>query len=246
MKIIIVSFVILIGISSCQSSLQGVRNESQLTDTLIYAGAVDGSLINIQVLKGASFNHPSFVFWLEDMDGNYLETLMITKAYATGTFEHGQLNDSTWSDKPGKSYQPAALPFWTYKKGATSDKDFIPSQEHPFVDAYTSATPLNNFVYISHISEQPSSFRVLCEVNQTWDWNRFWTNSKFPKNLFYKNSAQPSLVYAVTIHHNNTTTEYHLNPIGHGHPSGANGSLNTDLSTLTTSKKIFQEITIKF
>jgi len=45
----------------------------------------------------------------------------------------------------------------------------------------------------------PISFRVLLEVNQPWDWNAYWNNDKYLDEPDYKTSAQPSVVYAVTI-----------------------------------------------
>jgi polyphosphate kinase len=37
-----------------------------------------------------------------------------------------------------------------------------------------------------------------------------------------------------------------LNPIGHGHYSGKDGKLYTDISTLTTAKNIAEKLTIRF
>jgi hypothetical protein len=83
----------------------------------------------------------------------------------------------------------------------------------------------------------------LIEVNQTWDWNEFWTNNKFPENSAYKHSAQPSLIYATTVREGEH--EFHLNPIGHGDAKGESGKLYTDISSITTAKNIFRAINIE-
>lgn len=87
-----------------------------------------------------------------------------------------------------------------------------------------------------------AKYKVLLEVNQPWDWNRYWTNNKFPDSRAYSHSAQPSAVYAVTI--NATDSEFYLNPIGNGNPAGETGKLYTNLSTLSTALDIFSSIKI--
>jgi hypothetical protein len=197
---------------------------------------------NINIIKGESFNHPTFVIWIEDMNENYLETVFITKSFATGVFGHGALSDSTWDNKPGESIQPAALPYWTYKKGLIDAVQLVPTKEHPFVDAYTGATPKGNFEMETGLTSTERPYRILVEVNQTWDWNYFWTNNKYPESTNYKHSAQPSLIYAVTV--NEYEKEFYLNPIGHGDPKGESGMLYTDISTLTGAKEIFKSIKV--
>ncbi len=176
------------------------------------------------------------------MNGKYIRTLFITKSYASGIFGHQIVGDSIWMSKAGKSIQPAALPYWTYKKGLINGKILVPTPENQFVDAVTGATPESDFEFKSMISLKDSTTRILLEVNQTWDWNRFWTNNKFPDSPAYKHSSQPSLIYAVTVNISDKT--FYLNPIGHGCPKGESGKLFTDISTLTTAKEIFKEIKI--
>jgi hypothetical protein len=87
-------------------------------------------------------------------------------------------------------------------------------------------------------------FRVLFEVNQPWDSNDFWTNNKYSDDFNYQTSLQPALVYEVIIKLEITKTGYILKPIGHSHPSGANGNIFTDLSTITTASDIFSKIEV--
>lgn len=205
----------------------------------------DGSKIEITLLNGKSFNHPTYVIWQEDMEGNYIKTLFVTKSYASGIFENKMIDDSIWFKEEGSSPQPAALPYWTYKKGLIAGQYLLPSPEHPFVDAYSGATPQNDFKFITSSQNNKTQYKILLEVNQAWDWNKYWTNVKFENNNSYNHSAQPSLIYSVTINHEDTI--YYLNAIGHGDPKGESGKLFTNLSTLTTPKEIFKtlQITIK-
>ena len=83
------------------------------------------------------------------------------------------------------------------------------------------------------------------EINQAWDSNDFWTNNKIPDDLNYYTSLQPAIVYAVTIEQEDSTNEFFMNPIGHSHPSGANGKLFTNLMTLTSAKEIAKKIIVR-
>jgi hypothetical protein len=201
----------------------------------------DPSLINlndelcISFEKGNGFNHPTFVVWLETLEGQYIKTLLVTKSYASGIFNYKMQGDTIWRNEAGESIQPAALPYWTSKIGN------VPTKAKPFVDAYTAATPKSDFKY-NTIKPKADAYRILVEVNQTWDWNKYWTNNKYPDSDAYKHSAQPSVIYAVNI--NNSDKTYYLNPIGHGDPKGETGKLFTDLSSLTSAKQIFSEIKV--
>lgn len=193
--------------------------------------------------KGQYFNHPTFVIWQEDLQGNYQKTLFITKSYATGIFRHEMRGDTAWLETPGKSIQEAALPFWTHKKGLIEGKYLIPEPEHPFVDAYSGATPKGSFKYETNNKIQTNTYKIFIEINQTWDWNKYWTNNKYPESFAYKHSAQPSLIYSAEINESDST--YFFQTIGHGDPNGSSGDLFPDLSTLTTAKEIFKQIKVE-
>jgi len=213
------------------------KNEESTVITI-----ADNSNQTICVTKGSSFDHPTFVIWKEDNEGNYISTIYITKAYSSGKYSHEMVNDSLWLNREGPSYQPASLPYWTYKKGLINNTDLVPSIENPLVDAYTGATPTTNFIIKSKNDYSNKEYRILFEVNQFGDWNSFWTNDKYPQSNAYKHSAQPSLIYSVTI--DNSKSEYLLEPIGHGDPIGLGGNLFADISTLTTAKQILKEIKV--
>jgi len=235
--ILATSLISIIALSGCNSSEK--TTSSYIKQSIIID--VNGDQ-NISITRGSSFDHPTFVIWIEDLAGNYLSTIYITKSYASGSYEHELVNDSLWLNREGPSYQPAALPYWTYKKGLINGVEIIPTIENPFIDAYTGATPNTSFSIINNSYSETKEYRMLLEINQLGDWNNYWTNTKYQKSNAYKHSAQPSLVYSVVIDQN--SSDFYLNPIGHGDPLGANGKLNTNLSTLTTAKDILKEIRV--
>jgi hypothetical protein len=237
---------LLILASSCGVISNRVKKDIIYHDSLEIDMSENGLELMIYFEKGEEYNHPTFVFWIEDMDENYIQTLFVTKAFATGIFEHGPLNDTLWGTAPGVATRPAALPYWWHKCDRGSIESMVPTPDNPFVDAYTGATPQGNFALrIKTDKVDTGKFRLLMEINQTWDWNEYWTNNKFPGDYAYKSSSQPSLIYSVTIDPSSTVKEYHLNPIGHGHYSGKDGLLYTDLSTITTALKIVSDVTVR-
>lgn len=206
-----------------------------------------GNQLTLEFIKGPAHNNPSMAVWVEDMEGNYLETLYVTMYVATGQYGHGEIKPGQWSSQPGTARRPATLPYWAHKRGImASDGLYVPSPENPVPDALTSATPPGNFKLNTFLTENKSGkFRILLEINQAWDSNKYWTNDKFPGDLNYFGSLQPSLVYSGTIDPAEDPVAVYLNPIGHGHPSGADGRLFTDLTTFTTAKEIIHSVNVR-
>lgn len=238
MKSILFMTIVLVGltiVNACSTFIKPIDEKIILNDTQISERA---NSAEFYFVKGSKFNHPSFVIWEEDVSGEFVKTIYLTKSYATGFFNQGALTDSTWKAEPGKSIQAAALPYWTHKKGLINGKVLIPTPDNMYVDAFTSATPKSSFTLNTAVKNSTS--RLMVELNQPWDFNKYWTNAKL-KNEWYKHSAQPSLIYSVEIHGKG---EYYLNPIGHGSATGEDGNLQTNLSTLTTAKDIFKEIKV--
>lgn len=238
-QFIILLFVTAFFLNMCKTT------EQNLEPIVIKNTSIEQSsdLMSISIIKGEYYNHPTFVIWKEDMNGEYLKTIFITKSYASGIYGHEMVGDSVWRNVSGTSIQPAALPYWTFKKGKINDKTYVPNPENPFVDAYTGATPKQNFKFETGSSLSKDSYRILLEINQTADWNNYWTNNKYPYSPAYKHSAQPSIIYAVTV--NTEASVFYMNPIGHGDPKGETGKLFTDLSTLTTVKEILASVKVE-
>lgn len=206
-----------------------------------------GVEMEIKFMKGPSHNHPTFTFWIEDLDENYIETLFVTRYLATGIYGHGSLGEGKWDNKPGKAQRPSTLPYWLYKKGAIEEStSLLPSPESPMPDAITGATPKGDFILHTRSTKPlPDKFRLMMEINQPWDWNEYWHNNLYPDDTDYKSSCQPALVYSVLVDRTSDTDIFYLNPIGHSHYSGKDGKLYTDLSTLTTAKEITNKVSVR-
>ncbi len=207
----------------------------------------DARGIDFQVVfeKGKSHNHPLMALWLEDLDGNYLQTLYIAESIGKGVFRHGDPSTGRWM--PGPVRRPAALPFWGHQRGVQADDGYyLPTQEEPIPDGITGPTPKANFVVNARTPhEEMRQFRVLFEINQSWDWNEYWTNTKFPGDEQYMSSSQPALVYEAVIDLDSDMHEFELQPIGHSHWSGKNGKLYEDLSTITTALDITKSVKLR-
>jgi hypothetical protein len=230
--------------------LAGCASQQNLTsekEIIITTPEQVNTQLQVELIKGKHHNHPSFAIWIEDLDGNFIETLYVTQYFAKGVFGHGESEPGKWKNEPGEVRRPAALPYWSHKRNIKApDGLYAPSPETAVPDALTGATPKGNFTLKtgSKVADD-ISFRVLMEINQPWDSNNFWTNNKFPDDFNYKTSLQPSLVYEAVISPATPKDEYFLNPIGHSHPSGKTGELFTDLTTITTAKEIFSKISVQ-
>lgn len=203
-----------------------------------------GVRFDLNLISGPDHNHPSFAAWIETMEGEVIQTLFVTQSLATGYFRFGDAGNGKWLKVPGEASRPAALPYWLHRNELTGKK--LPTVTSKLPDAYTGPTPESSAKFRFRTSEYlPDRFRVLVEVNQPWDWNNNWNNDLFPDDIDYRTSAQPSVVYVVTINLKNADKRYFLNPVGHGHYAGKDGTLNTDLSSLTTALRIFDRIFIE-
>jgi hypothetical protein len=204
----------------------------------------EGISVSVELKRGEAFYYPLMAIWLEDMDGNYLQTLYVSKTVATGVFKFGKQEGSDWVEAPKRA--PQTLPYWAHKRGVlASDGLYMPEPQNPVADAYTGATPTTGFILKSKADGQlPQPFKVLFEINQNWDWNQYWTNNKFPGNMDYAMSAQPALVFEVTIDGSSPDGRYKMLPVGHSHYSGETGELFRDISTLTSALRIVDSIIV--
>jgi len=203
-----------------------------------------GTTLVLKFEKGTEHNHPLFAIWLADEKGNFIQTLYVSKSIGKGVFERGSRKTGRWM--AGEIQRPATLPYWAHQRGIKNEfGTFLPSVKLPEIDAYTGATPQTSFIFNLKTEKQlEGKYKVMLELNQSWDWNEYWFNDKFPEDKEYKTSSQPALVYFADID-TSKLIEIKLKPLGHSHYSGKDGSINTDLSTLTTALKIAKNITVK-
>lgn len=205
----------------------------------------NGTLISIQFEKGKEHNHPIFAVWLADEAGKYLQTLYVSESIGKGVYNRVDRKTGKWQS--GVIQRPATAPYWAHQRNIKNQfGTYMPTPEQPVLDAYTGATPSNSFeLKCKTETKLNGRYKVMLELNQTWDWNESWTNNRYPNDKDYKTSSQPALVYEADIDTNNSNVEISMKPIGHSHYSGANGSLTTDLSSITTALKIAKSITVK-
>lgn len=190
-----------------------------------------GIALQVEFLKGPDHNHPLMAIWVEDMDGNFIETLYVAASIGTGIFGHGTVNEGHW--EPGPVSRPAALPYWWHKYS------YLPTPDNPVPDAITGPTPQSDFLLNSSISnEVPKRLKVVMEINQSWDWNEYWTNDKFPDNQEYKTSSQPAIVYEAVISLEGSKKIFQMQAVGNSHYAGEDGKLYDGLETLTTARNI--------
>jgi len=244
---LVMSFLFLIGAIFLTSSMPGSDKDKNEPIELVQTN-IDGKGTNLTILfePGKSHNHPTMAVWIEDLEGNYIQTLYVTKSIATSVFAHGESSKESWKSESGVVRRPAALPYYLHKRNIKApDNTYLPTPENPVPDAYSGATPIAGFnLETKTDSLLTGKFVLLFEVNQPWDWNEYWNNTLYPDDFNYKTSCQPAIVYAVNIDLNNKMDSYSLNPIGHSHYSGADGKLYTDLTTVTTALQIFKSIKV--
>lgn len=204
-----------------------------------------GPELEIEMIRGEGHNHPLMAIWVETPDGKFVQTLFVAESIGKGVFQHGDASRGFW--EPGEIQRPAALPYWSHKRGIVNENGlYLPTTTNPVPDAYTGPTPGQSFILQTRLDEPGlQKFILLFEINQTWDWNEYWTNNKFPEDEEYKTSCQPALVYSVSIDLDNPQNSYEMKAIGRSHHSGANGDLYTDLETLTTALHIAEDIVVR-
>lgn len=231
---------------SLLASCTGNRPFSDNTPPDRITSGVDTTGLNLEIhfQRGKSHNHPLMVFWMEDESGNYLKTLYIARSIGKGVFSYGAQAEGHWM--PGEIQRPASLPYWAHKRGVKNEQgNYIPSPGMPMPDAISGPTPKQNFILSTRTGlNMPERFVLKMEINQTWDFNEFWTNGKYPGNQEYITSCQPALVYEARIDLKEGKKEYMLNPIGHSHYDGRDGSLTRDLGTITTALEITREVKV--
>ena len=219
--------------------------ESEIPETITSNSDGSGPQLQIEFIRGEAHNHPLMALWVESENGQFIQTLFVAESLGKGIFQHGDATSGKWL--PAAIRRPAALPVWSHSRGVKEpDGLFVPSPENAVADAYTGATPKISFVLNTRLDKPgPDRFLVFFEVNQTWDWNEYWTNNKFPDDEYYKTSCQPSLIYMALVDLNDEINEYSMQLIGRGHHSGKDGIIYRDLETMTTALNITRSIKVR-
>jgi len=176
---------------------------------------------------------PQVAVWLESTQGKFIKTLYVTGKTATSDF---------YSVRPDEERvrRPETLPYWSHKRGVKAkDGLYSPELDSTAFDGMTSATPKGDHFLKLPVPDN-HKYRVMVEVNRSYDFNDYYSRNRFPEDAIYSgsgSSGQPSLIYQAVLD-TNESAEQLLTLIGHGHHSGQNGKLYQDVSKITSAKKI--------
>lgn len=101
---------------------------------------------------------------------------------------------------------------------------------------------------IAMTAPRMGQYRLMIEVNRSYDFNGFYSRDRFPDDPIYSgdgSSGQPSLIYSARVD-SQSAGKYLLALVGHGHPSGANGEIDKDMTGITTAKDMVTFIVAEF
>jgi hypothetical protein len=184
---------------------------------------------------------PQVAFWVEDLSGNYIETLYVTKKSTNAGFKPADDPFSTVA-------RPEALPYWAHKRGVQyANNLMVPDRDNTDLDGMTGPTPLGNYDVVSKVDNQLRQFRVLMEINRSFDFNDVYAPDRFPDDPIYSgsgSSGQPSVIYAATVNLDHSEDAYFLKAIGRGHHSGQDGELYTDMQGIDTALHLVDRVVV--
>jgi hypothetical protein len=231
-------------------SASACAKDTEDTITITTRAETTGTDITLAFEKGEHYAQPTKVFglipmdltpqiavWIEDTDGHYVDTLFVTEKAGT----------QGWMISK-KIRRPESLPCWSHRRGVIyPDGLYMPTRENPLTDAVTAASPAGDFRLATKAPQALTKFVVLAEINNPGDYNEAYAKTPDEGSPNYSRggvSGQPSIVYAATVDLSSGPATIELIPVGHGSPGGTDGSINPDLSGLTTAKDIIKSITI--
>jgi hypothetical protein len=229
--------------------------DRQATQVLTTRYDVQGRALSIEVKAGDQYagpgaevfgirltTVPQMAIWVEDTEGNYLETLYVTKKGATGTYIAELFSEEE------EIRRPEALPHWSHQRGvAAADGLYVPSKAAPLADAVTGATPLSNYNLNTTLKNVAEKVVVKMEVNRSFDYNETFSKTAFPNDPIYSgsgNTAQPSLIYSAEVDLVGKDRYTILELIGRGHHSGQHGEVISDLAGVTTAKRMVDRVIV--
>ena len=237
------------------TSLKANGNRSlNLTAYEIVEMELDEDLqLTIDLLRSTHYWHPQMAIWIEDSLGSYIRTIFVSKATAEGLFFGGRskANFKAFDEKKnetGEYRRVNALPVWSHKRGVQyEDGLYVPPSDQPLPDGMSGATMKDNFQLLASI-DSLHKFTLKLEINVAFDDNEYYSEFDFPDDETFHNGTgqlgQPSIIFESKVDMLDNQDYYLMQLIGHGHHSGQNGDIFTDLSKLTTAKEIVERIVV--
>jgi hypothetical protein len=171
--------------------------------------------------------------WLTDESGTFIDTVCVTRKTARkGLGNRGGGLDDRWGGS-----RLSVLPVWAHQRGIDEGGgNYYPSRTKPLVDAVSSATPkagLFVWNWQPRRALKPGLYNYFIEVNKSFDQNETHNYS------WYR--GQPSVIWRGRLQIGDQISQSRAEIIGHGHVAGADGRIDSDLSTLTTALDLIRE-----
>lgn len=248
--------------------------EHKYVERVILPEGAKGQTITLELKKGDYFLWPQYAFWLETLDGEFVQPLYVTEKIATNEFTNkvakvdpdqvfnthlligeganartsltGGLDPETKDTR----MRPESLPVFLHQLGVQTESGlYLPTDDKLLVDGFTGATMIDNFVYSIQLPERlTGQYRIRFEVNHSFDYNEFYSSDRFPDDPIYSGdgfTAQPSVIYQGLIDFDKASEELvNMSVIGRGHHSGRDGQIYDDLDNLTTALELVDRILI--
>jgi hypothetical protein len=234
-----------------------------------------GQTLTLELKKGPYFMWPQYAFWLETMEGEFVQPLYVTRKIATNNFinkvvkkdpdqvfdKHIFLGEDTLGfdvfedglapDTKDTRMRPESVPVFLHQLGLQTDNGFyLPTDSKLVADGFSGATMTDNFIYSIKLSDRLSGqYRVRFEVNHSFDYNEYYSSDRFPNDPIYSGdgyTAQPSVIYQTIIDFGNPSKLLQMEVVGHGHHSGQNGDVYPDTSKLTTALELVERILVTY
>ncbi|HEY6530200.1 MAG TPA: hypothetical protein VIZ65_16045 [Cellvibrionaceae bacterium] len=224
-----------------------------------------GEAMRIDLRSGPQFDWPQYAFWLETLDGTLIQPLYVTRKLAQNQFDTRVTRKAeglVFTSNPLKAGKEAAIFDFVSDPDSASDRarpESLPvflhklAQAHSThdatIDGYAGATIQQSFL-LSTRAKSPvaAPYRVRFEINQSFDFNDYYSSDRFPDDAIYSGngySAQPSLIYEAVINPGSNQRYYPMQLIGRGHHSGQDGDIHADMNNMTTALEIIDRIIIE-
>lgn len=201
-------------------------------------GPAFASSLRLDVRPGPSYEHlkwfgifpvkllPQMAVWIENEAGGYVDTVYVTKSSATGS----------WKGGPSVK-RPEALPVWSHARGVrTVEGLYMPEKDSALPDAISGATRAAGFRLDYGKSLPAGRYRLLLELNSSYDYNPVWREGLAPSDPHYSGvNGQPSIVYACEFTVGSGQGETELVPIGQGSATGGDGGLKAGTEGLDSA-----------
>jgi hypothetical protein len=205
---------------------------------------ITGKQISIDAQKGSAWSHkqsfgiisinivPQFAIWIEDTQGNYLETLYVTKKYAIQDWPYAKYE----KDKP---FRISSMPYWRNKRLKKTKSPV--TNKTPLPDTMTGATPGGDFTLKSKIEKLHTKVIIKAEFNKSFDTNSFYNSKRDASKI----NGQPSVIFSSdVINLKKPKQSYKMKFIGHGGETGKDKKLYKNTKNLSTALKIIKTIKI--